>query len=296
MPRPGSARFAFTAMLLMAGCSVGAQEPHKAERAPAPQAQPGDVALDYISSDTYPSLLVEVDYVKGSEPSPEAVERLREALRRRLDKPGRVEVLPDSEIPFDPQRTRYQVGDLLALEAQYRRNHTGDAGNRGQAVIWVVYLNGESEFDVPGTRALGVAYDASSIAVFRDSIERTAPAEVRDVVEAIVLVHEAGHLFGLVNNGLPMATDHEDPENPRHDASAACVMAHRIDTANVKRLLFDPPLDFDYACRLDLAAAGGLDPGQPDASPVAVETKAAPPPARRGRPGPLMARGTVLGH
>ena len=282
-----------TLATVSAGCNMNDFDPRaESSSGPAPQAQPGDVAPDYISGGRYPSLLIEVDFIEGNEPSTEALGRMRSIFQQRLEKPLGVEYIVDSKIPISQAKMRYQVGDILALESQYRRNHTDDVANRAQAVIWMVYLNGESEFDDGQSRALGISYDASSVAVFKENIERTALPEVRDVVEAIVLVHEGGHLFGLVNNGIPMANPHEDPDHARHDASRDCVMYHRIETNDAARLLTEPPIDFDYACRVDLFAAGGIDPGPPPAgtvypAPVTGNAVSQPP---RPRTGPLLDR------
>jgi len=259
------------AALALAGCGgsaaggssafpSGAAAPARSGGA-ASFARPGDEALAYISADVFPSLLVEVDFVQGVAPDPDALARLRDGLARRLGKPAGVHVVIDSEIPRSYARGRWQAGDLLALESQFRRNSTADRANPYQAVIWIVYVPGRSEADEEGDSALGVAYGASAIAVFPESIERTTAAEARDVVETLTLVHECGHLAGLVNNGIPMVRGHEDGASARHDARASCVMAHCVQGGPVARLLERPPLDFCYACRLDLYAAGGPLPG-----------------------------------
>lgn len=270
--------------VLSAGCdgsAHGASRP----RAPAPHAQPGDMALDYVTGGTYHSLVIEVDYVKGAKPSEDALRRMREIFLLRLDKPGGVEYVLDTEVPPEQARARWQIGDILVLEAQHRRNFTGDAANRNTAVIWVVYLNGASEFDEKGSRALGLSYDASSVAIFSENIAASTLPEVRDVVEAMVLVHEGGHLFGLVNNGLPMVNNHEDPANPRHDISDRCVMHHRIETSNLDRET--APMDYDYECRLDMFHAGGVAPG-PRESPQSPATAVPPPSIPRRPSGPLL--------
>jgi hypothetical protein len=266
-----AARFlALAALALVAGCGGGAAAaPQPVGRAGASLAQAGDVALDYVAAQPYASLLVEVDFVQGVAPDPDALEVLRETLARRLSKPEGVYLVIDSEIPRSFARSRWQQGDLLAIESQFRRNHTGDRANPTQAVLWLVYLPGRLEGEEGGVRALGVAFGASAIAVFPESIERTTPAEAREVVEALVLVHESGHIAGLVNNGLPMVRQHEDPENARHDDGARCVMHHRIETGELWRLLDAPPLEFCHACRLDLYDAGGPPPGLDDGAAAA---------------------------
>jgi hypothetical protein len=242
--------------LLGAGCNGATAQKSNL----VPQAQPGDMALDYVT-DAYPSMLVEVAYISGYAPSPTALAKAQEIYSKRLLKPKGVEIVTLTEIPASQARPRWSVGDILTLEAQYRRNATGDEQNRERAVIWMVYLNGNSEFDQGSTRALGISYDPSSSAIFAESIAETSAPEVREVVEALVLIHEGGHLFGLVNNGLPMVDSHEDPASFRHDSNPNCVMFHQIETQNVLKLSTAPPYDYDYECRLDLFWAGGPDPG-----------------------------------
>jgi hypothetical protein len=270
---------ALFAVAASAGCDIGREE---RVRGLVPRAQPGDTALDYVTAQPYGSMIVEVDYIAGHPPSAEALGKMREIFAQRLSKPLGVEWIVDDEIPESAARSRWQVGDILALESQFRDYQT--SGN--QAVMWIGYLNGESEFDEGTTRALGIAYDASSVAIFRDNITRTSHPDVQEIVEAMVLVHEGGHLFGLVNNGLPMVNNHEDGANPRHDVNPECVMHHRIETSDVQKLLTSPAMDFDYECRLDISFAGGPGPGEREGSTVIIPT--APSESPRRPSGPIL--------
>ena len=65
---------------------------------------------------------------------------------------------------------------------------------------------------------LGVAVDASTVAVFRDSIDDSVNFLGRpsaDEIESAVTVHEAGHLLGLVNLVYQSPIDHERSRPPR---------------------------------------------------------------------------------
>ncbi len=271
--------------------------------------QPGDLALDYVTDRNFGRLRVEIDYISGFAPSAEAMERIRETWARRLEKPGGVEVFLDTEIPRSFARDRWEIGDIVALESQFRDHFTGDARNRRTAVIWIVYLNGRSEFDEGQTRALGVAYEGSSIAIFRENIAATTALPLREAVESLVLLHEGGHLFGLVNNGIPMVNDHEDPDHPRHDVNPDCVMYHQIETSNVEALLDGTaPIDYDIECQRDIFAAGGPPPEEAPPA-LASETSAphgaegeaaragpsaAPPIPYHGRPPAVGGRGRIV--
>ncbi len=39
-----------------------------------------------------------------------------------------------------------------------------------------------------------------------------------------MLAHEIGHTLGLVDNGVPMVQDHEDPDHANHTADPECIM------------------------------------------------------------------------
>ena len=281
--------FVLLAALLMAvGCSGGALSDR---RRPS---EPGDLALDFVASDNYPALLVEVDYVQGFGPSAAALARFQEVLARRLSKPRGVDVLVDEEIPACLGRSTWQIGDILAIEERFRSNRTGDERNRERAVLWIVYLDGSSESDRGRTRTLGLAFDGAGVAIFHENLERATVRLTRDVVETIVLLHEGGHLFGLVNNGLPMAFGHEDALHPRHDANSGCVMHYRIPTGDLELLVTDPPLDYDYPCQLDLFAAGGPEPDDPDGALAAVPPPAADWPGPEGPRGPALDQTELL--
>ncbi len=52
----------------------------------------------------------------------------------------------------------------------------------------------------------------------------SAAALVRKFVEQSTIVHEMGHAFGLVNNGVPMTTSHQDSAHGAHCTNQDCVM------------------------------------------------------------------------
>jgi hypothetical protein len=226
----------------------------------ANEVQPGDMALDYVTDDRFPTLLIEVDYVEGHQPSPAALTRLSDVLARRLQKPGGVDFLIDSAIPASTPGRLYSDRDIRELEGVYRQRYSGGRNQPDRAVAWVVYLDGNSELDDAESRALGVAIGGSQIALFPASLDEVASPDERESLEAVVLLHEFGHLFGLVNNGVPMVGDHEDREHPLHDVNPDCVMHYRIEARMFVDAVQDLPLDFGPDCRLDLHKVGGLEP------------------------------------
>ena len=60
--------------------------------------------------------------------------------------------------------------------------------------------------------------------MFKDVIKATGGNFVQRYVEQSTLVHEMGHALGFVNNGIPMASPHQDTEHGAHTTNSNCVM------------------------------------------------------------------------
>lgn len=215
----------------------------------------GASARDFLSDATYRALVVEVDHVQGQAPSASALQLLQARLQERCNKPDGVTIVVDDAIPS--AGGVYSVAANRALEAQHRDQVSGGT----TAVIYVLYLDGQSDQDTGGGRVLGWAHGPSSIGIFRESIAASSNAlATADEVEGAVLVHEAGHVLGLVNNGTPMVANHEDPAHRAHDVNDACIMHWLIETSNIRDLVLNLgslPTQFDAACVADLQANGG---------------------------------------
>ncbi len=76
------------------------------------------------------------------------------------------------------------------------------------------------------------------------------------VIEEAVLVHEAGHNLGLVDNGIPMQTPHKDAQHGNHDSNQNCVMYWAVESSLISQLLGTVPRDYDANCLAELQAAG----------------------------------------
>ena len=111
-------------------------------------------------------------------------------------------------------------------------------------MIHILYLNGEFE---DNNNALGIAYKGSSFAMFQEKIEDAAFLFISaQDIEKAVLVHEYGHLLGLVNMGYTSPHDHEDPDHPHHSNNEESVMYWAIESQDFyNQLDGEPPNNFD---------------------------------------------------
>lgn len=204
----------------------------------------GNNALVYLRG-AFPKLAIEINAAGSREPSPEALDRLNQRLASVVDKPGGIEILPVKT--FSSTRTEYSLDDVKAVEQLARKEWSTDE----RVVIHLLYLNGRPDYG----NALGTAYGASSIVIFPDRLENAVtPVVGRATLERAVLVHEVGHLLGLINIGYKSPRDHEDPEHPTHSRSQDSVMFWGIETDAVSSLFPGGPTDdYDADDRADLA-------------------------------------------
>jgi len=93
--------------------------------------------------------------------------------------------------------------------------------------FYVLFLNGYLEKDgEENPQVIGASVVGTPVmVVFKDAILRASNSlTVLMFVEQATLVHEFGHVMGLVDNGIPMVSDHLDPDHPRHCTNEECVM------------------------------------------------------------------------
>ena len=66
--------------------------------------------------------------------------------------------------------------------------------------------------------------DTPIIAVFKDVVVTSGGPAVQKFVEQSTLVHEMGHALGFVNNGVPLASSHQDSVHGAHTVNSNCIM------------------------------------------------------------------------
>ena len=218
----------------------------------------GEFAADYLRAAHFTRWVVEVDYPVGRQPSASALAALQTQMQERCDKPDGVTFVLDEALPANTFDATTTADEIAAIESQHRSTFS-DVGTR-TAASYLIYVHGHSDLDQGDSAVIGVAYRAGSCAVYADRVDESAspPSVTGPEIEASVLVHEFGHLLGLVNGGVPMTTPHEDEQHPFHDVDQDCVMYFQLSVGLLIPNLGDPLFaQFDARCMEDLAAFGG---------------------------------------
>lgn len=241
------------AALVVSGCTYPVPFGPKGDNS-----NPGQRAGDYLKSAPYTSVLVELDYVEGSAPEPSALSLFQERLQAATGKS--VEVVRTPGIQGQGSSHRYTAQELGSMEGQYRSQFS--EGNR--AVLYMMYLDGGFERDSDDQRVLGAAYRGSSVAMMKGNLREVSKRNALDVgrpelvnIEGSVLVHELGHVLGLVNIGIPMQTPHEDTSHPGHSTNDKSVMYWQVEQVSLVGSVLGevPPNDYDANDKADLQAA-----------------------------------------
>jgi hypothetical protein len=200
-------------------------------------------------------MVVEVDWLVGAghdyRPPPSVLTYLEQRLAERLTKPGGITVEFGSAVNLT--KAAYGASDLRDLERTARSARTGG----DTAAVWVLFANKYAD----GASVVGVAYSGSAVAVFAQTIEEATSFGVGvETIERVTLLHELGHLLGLVNGGTPMVTPHEDAAHRGHSSNDRSIMHWAVESDVVSvitggRIDLDNPFDANDIA--DLRAIGG---------------------------------------
>lgn len=212
----------------------------------------GASANDLLSNARYNSLLIEIQYMPGYAPDPQAIEYLKTFLSAVLRKDNGINII-QREIPAASSSS------LSADEIRQVENTNRTAFTNGSTMaISVIYTNGQY---TGSANTLGIAYRNTSIALFGKTIRDNSGGvgqTSRTKLEATVLEHELGHLLGLVDLGSPMQAAHKDAPNGNHCNNQNCLMYYASETTDILGFLTTGNIpQLDSNCKADLKANGG---------------------------------------
>jgi hypothetical protein len=181
----------------------------------------------YLRAASAPRLVLEIDATRGLAPYPESNTYLTRWLADVVDKPDGIEM--ESDETLEPVGSAFEW-KFAALE-EFAEQHA-QSDSSGPPRIHVLSLDGRYvDEGAPGT-ILGLAWNNRFVALFQDAIRERCKSgltgaleqDVCKVAERNVWAHELGHTLGLVDNGVPMVTDHRDPTHGQHDVREGCLM------------------------------------------------------------------------
>ena len=216
---------------------------------------PGSLTMACLT-DSHNQMILEIDYEAGYKPETSSTD----LLKQRIDEVcsfSKGITLEFTETDFD------DVGTWSADDVREQGwEHKEDDPTNGKTLRWQLLFPAESNDD---ENVLGVAVDASTIAIVGESVDDAAGLFNRpsaEDVENSVIVHEAGHLLGLVNLVYTSPVDHEASDKPGHSNNEDSVMYWAIESVTVANFISgDLPNEFDQDDKDDLAglAAGTIE-------------------------------------
>lgn len=202
---------------------------------------------DYLSERNFPALLVEIDYVSGYVPSEFALLGLKQTLEKYCAKPDGIKIVLDDEIP-SPDSWTGTENEITILTEKYKSLPV-QPGTARAYIIYVPYITfAQSKWG----ELWGYSYPARGfVCVSSNRIQSSAFMHMTaDKIEKRVLIHEFGHLLGLVSN-----PSHQTMVD--HCVKLDCVMCKdfdRVFMANFVEIVLtgNTPDDYCDECRKDL--------------------------------------------
>ncbi len=205
-----------------------------------------EYAQMYLNDDDYSDLLIEYNYVEGYPPSHTARSSLISTIFDLGDKDQITDTLGVG-ISIGPGRSRYSSDEIRVLFDEYNSYDRGGS----TMVLNVLYLDGEWYQE---SNVLGLSFGGDKIVVFMETIlslaQRSENLNSEDI-ETSVLIHEFGHILGLV--GIGYESGHEDEDYPHHcdESAGRCVMSASVEV-KVGAYTEPPPKEFCSLCLEDL--------------------------------------------
>jgi hypothetical protein len=205
---------------------------------------PGAFARTLLRPQPATAVVLERQQQSGAAPAATSLAFARDTLQRVTRKT--VAVPSALALPGGGDHA-WTADELRSLADRSARTPQGG----GTAVVRLLFVHGtfEGSDDV-----LGVTVRGDVVAIFTDAVAgATTPVLSGDTIEEAVLVHELGHVLGLVD--LARDTGRADGDHPGHSTNTRSVMYWAVESSLIGQVLTGPPpRDFDAADLADLEA------------------------------------------
>ncbi|WP_111309892.1 membrane metalloprotease [Confluentibacter sediminis] len=216
----------------------------------------GSSANDILSDSKFKSILIELVYVEGFEPTSTSINNFINFINARSYKPKGVTV-EKRGIPSLGDK-EYTIQEIADIEDANRTKYN----DKEQLAIWVFFTDGKSDKDDGTSVVLGTAYRNTSFVIYEETLHKYSNNRfqpTRSLLETTVITHEFGHILGLTNFGSAQQTQHEDTEHPKHCNVKNCLMYWNSGTYSSfsNTINMNSPPQLDAQCLADLQANGG---------------------------------------
>ena len=243
----------FFLLIVFSGCSTDNDE--NGEAGKANKLSLGVSANDLLSDQKFTSMKIEVLYVEGFEPTSTTLNEIRSFLQTYTHKPKGITIATQA-IP-SPGGGPYEISEIVDLEKEHRTIFTS-----GKEIgVFLFFADGKSATEEDNKLVLGTAYRNTSMVIFQQTVKELSETTrlPQGKIESTTIKHEFGHLFGLVDNGSPAQSAHEDSESKSHCSVSNCLMVAKVEfgSGTTDLLKSSHAVEFDHSCLLDLRANGG---------------------------------------
>lgn len=133
--------------------------------------------------------------------------------------------LDDMTLVEKQDKSSWTAADILGFAEKYAKKKTVNK----KPVIHAIFVKGHYK-DQEGIKSNIIGINITGtliITIFKDVVENmgnTTDDNFAKFSEQSTLVHEVGHAFGLVNNGIKQSSEHHDHEHGAHCSNEKCVM------------------------------------------------------------------------
>lgn len=216
-------------------------EPGEDPIAAAAKGGVGAFARTLLRPEPATRIVVDLLVESGATPSERTIDHAVATLREVTGKPVAI-----TTTAIGGGQDKWTGAELRALADEKAPTAQGD----GTAAIRALFVKGGLE---DSDSAVGVAVRGDVVAVFSDRVsEASSPLVSRSRMEDAILIHEIGHVLGLVD--LALDTGRDDPEHPGHSRNSGSVMYWAVESTLVGQALNGPPpTNYDSQDLADLA-------------------------------------------